>query len=265
VKLYGNGTLSTTYSGTARVGSIEGDGLIILALTYTLNVGDGVSTTFSGVIRDDSPPILKNSSAGSERQRLPGGYFRKIGTGTLTLSGGSNTYTGGTIVSSGGLIVSNANGSATGAGKVMVEGGTLGGGGKISGPTTIGTDSGAGGFLQPGKGANNPIALTIKNTLTFKGGSTCIWKVNTSRAKADKVIASGVTIETGAQFSFNTVANKKLTAGKVFTAISNTAATPISGTFANLADGATITVGVNKLQVSYSGGDGNDLTLAVVP
>ena len=46
--------------------------------------------------------------------------------------------------------------------------------------------------------------------------------------------------------------------------IKNTAATPISGTFANLPDGATITSGNNTFQVSYEGGDGNDLTLTVV-
>jgi hypothetical protein len=74
-----------------------------------------------------------------------------------------------------------------------------------------------------------------------------------------------VTIESGAQFNFKTVANMKLTAGTVFTAVSNTAATPISGTFANLADGSTFTAGRNKYQVSYSGGDGNDLTLTVLP
>jgi hypothetical protein len=45
----------------------------------------------------------------------------------------------------------------------------------------------------------------------------------------------------------------------------DTASSAISGTFANLADDSTVTVGVNKLQVSYSGGDGNDLTLTVVP
>jgi len=38
----------------------------------------------------------------------------------------------------------------------------------------------------------------------------------------------------------------------------------ISGTFANLADGAIITVGSDNFQASYSGGDGNDLTLTVV-
>ena len=39
----------------------------------------------------------------------------------------------------------------------------------------------------------------------------------------------------------------------------------MKGTFANLADGSTVTVGVNKFKVSYEGGDGNDLTLRVVP
>jgi hypothetical protein len=57
----------------------------------------------------------------------------------------------------------------------------------------------------------------------------------------------------------------KLKAGASFTVLSNTASTPISGTFANLADGAILTVGNVSLQASYEGGDGNDLTLTVVP
>jgi hypothetical protein len=77
-------------------------------------------------------------------------------------------------------------------------------------------------------------------------------------------VANEVTIEAGAEFDFNTIGNKRLTAGTVFTAISNTAATAIAGTFDNLADDSTVTLGRNKLQVSYAGGDGNDLTLTVV-
>jgi len=53
--------------------------------------------------------------------------------------------------------------------------------------------------------------------------------------------------------------------GTVFTAISNTSEAPISGTFFNLADGSTFTVGSNTFQATYEGGDGNDLTLTVVP
>ena len=78
-------------------------------------------------------------------------------------------------------------------------------------------------------------------------------------------MANGVTINSGALFSFIGLGSGTLTVGTVFTAISNASAAPISGTFANLADGATITVGSNTFQANYEGGDGNDLTLTVVP
>ncbi len=52
--------------------------------------------------------------------------------------------------------------------------------------------------------------------------------------------------------------------GTVFTVIDNTATTPIAGTFTNLPEGAIIYAG-RSLQASYKGGDGNDLTLTVLP
>ena len=39
----------------------------------------------------------------------------------------------------------------------------------------------------------------------------------------------------------------------------------IAGSFGNLSDGGILTVGSNTLQANYEGGDGNDLTLTVVP
>lgn len=47
--------------------------------------------------------------------------------------------------------------------------------------------------------------------------------------------------------------------------ISNTSATPIVGLFGNLPDGGILTVTGNNFQANYEGGDGNDLTLKVVP
>ena len=69
----------------------------------------------------------------------------------------------------------------------------------------------------------------------------------------------------GALFSFLGPGYGTLTPGTVLTVIDNTAATPIAGTFSNLADGSTFTQGRNTFQVSYEGDDGNDLTLTVVP
>lgn len=45
----------------------------------------------------------------------------------------------------------------------------------------------------------------------------------------------------------------------------NNVTVAIAGTFANLPDGAILTVGANTFTASYEGGDGNDLTLMVVP
>ena len=77
--------------------------------------------------------------------------------------------------------------------------------------------------------------------------------------------ANDVTIESGAQFTLESIANKKLTNGTVFTVIDNISFHPITGSFANLVDGSILTAGQNNFLVSYSGGDGNDLTLTVVP
>jgi hypothetical protein len=79
------------------------------------------------------------------------------------------------------------------------------------------------------------------------------------------VVALGVTINSGAIFAFQGTAQGTLQAGLVLIVISNTSATPISGTFANLADGAIVTANGNNFQASYKGGDGNDLTLTVLP
>ncbi len=254
VAVFGNGQMDLSGHGRRllTVGSLEGDGLVFLGARALAVGSNSVSTIFSGVIQDGG------SSGGT------GGSLTKIGPGTLQLSG-ANTHTGGTTVTAGALKVSNTSGSGTGAGAVQLSAGTLGGKGIIAGAVTVGTGSGTGAFLEPSIGASRPFTLTIQSLLTFKADGTYTYKLNTKRARADQVIANGVTIESGAQFNFVPVANKRLTPGTVFTAISNTAATPIAGAFANLPDGSTFTVGRNTYQVSYSGGDGNDLTLTVVP
>jgi hypothetical protein len=139
----------------------------------------------------------------------------------------------------------------------------LRGTGAIAGAVTVGTGSGRQAYLAPG--VNGPDNLTISSLLTFKADGSYQCELSlTAHPIADQVSANGVTIESGAQFIFRTKGNQTLPLGTIFTVINNTATTPISGTFANLADGSTITVGTNALQASYEGGDGNDLTLTVV-
>ncbi len=257
VEVFGNGYMNmAAHSGPKlSVGSIEGDGQIYLGYATLMTGSNSLSTTFSGVLNPGQP------SGGSGT-----GALAKVGSGTLTLSG-ANLYTDGTTVSGGTLVAANTSGSATGTGAVNVTAGTLGGSGIISGAVTIGTGSGAGAFLAPAVGLNKQLTLTIQGSLTFNSDSTYTYtfKAKGNRSKIDKVIANGVTINSGATINLSGTTQGQLTQGTMLTLIKNTAATPISGTFNNLPDGGIVNVNGNNLQADYEGGDGNDLTLTVVP
>ncbi len=126
---------------------------------------------------------------------------------------------------------------------------TLGGKGSIDGAVIVGTGSGPSAYLSPG--TKGSATLTINKILTFKADGSYRCDLSLGQAKADQVIANGVTIENGAQFVKVPEGNQALAVGTVFTIISNTATTPINGTFANLVDGSTITADAgNKFQVS---------------
>jgi autotransporter-associated beta strand protein len=251
VELFGNGFLDIRGHDTPEltIGSLEGDGLVFLG-GANLSVGsNNLSTTFSGVIDEASEGTT--------------GALTKIGRGILMLTG-ANTYTGGTAIEGGKLVVNNRTGSGTGTGAVQVNAGILAGRGTIAGTVIVGTGSGAGAALAPGRRGAKTDTLTILGALTFQLDSTYKFELKSSTTAADKVVANGVTI-TGALFSFTDLGSGMLPTGTVFTVIDNTAATLIAGTFANLPDDSTITIGSNTFQANYEGGDGNDLTLIVVP
>ena len=229
--------------------SLEGDGLVFLG-GINLSVGsNNLSTVFSGLIEENSEGVQ--------------GALTKIGSGALILTG-ANTYTGGTTIEGGNLVVNNRTGSATGSGPVQVNAGRLGGPGIIAGSVVVGNGSGPGAALVPRRRGGRPHKLTIQSQLTFNSDGIYRCGVNSERARAARVVANGVVIN-GAQFSLLDCCGLSLLSGTVLRVIDNTSADPISGTFANLPDGGTITVGNNNLQASYTGGDGNDLTLTVVP
>jgi hypothetical protein len=147
---------------------------------------------------------------------------------------------------------------------VYVNGGMLGGSGKIGGVVTVGTGQGLGATLSVGLTRSKPGVLTIQSQLTLQSDATCAIVVGNSKMTADRIIAKGVTIASGAVLSLVDLDAIVLDPGTSLKVISNTATTPIAGTFSNLPDGATITAGNNTFQASYSGGDGNDLTLTVL-
>ncbi len=113
--------------------------------------GKNTDSTFSGTV--ESTVIL-----------------RKVGDGTLTLTG-ANSYTGGTTIEAGTLLVNNTAGSGTGSGNVAVTGGTLGGIGTIGGDTTIG----AFGTLSPGESIGM-LTFAPGAGLTLDAGAAIHWQ-----------------------------------------------------------------------------------------
>jgi autotransporter-associated beta strand protein len=247
VAIFGNGNLEISAHNLPglTLGSIEGDGLVLIG-SQNLTIGsNNLSTTFSGIISDTGQ-----------------GSIVKTGSGNLTLTG-TSTYRGGTTVEGGILLANNTRGSATGAASVQVNSGTFGGGGIVTGPVTFGTGSGAGAILAPGERGVTPGLFTIRRKLSLNSDATYFVLFDSSIPAADEMRAQGVTIR-GAQIQFSDRSANTLPAGTIFTVIDNTSAGPISGTLVNLPEGGTITIGSNTFQASYKGGTGNDLTLTVV-
>jgi len=242
--------LTTAYHNPpgVTVGSVEG----AIYIRYALTIGsNNLSTELSGPIVGFGATLA--------------GSIVKIGTGTLTLGWTSN-YAEGTTVNAGTLAVTNTFGSATGMGPVQVNGGTLGGSGSIAGAATIGngTDSAT---LARRIAGSGPTTITIYGGLTFQNHATYVYKFRAKghQAQTDGCNAYGVTIAHGARVNLKGQVKGALPIGATFLVINNTAATAIDGAFSNLPNGAVLTLGGDHLKASYSGGDGNDLTLTVIP
>ena len=247
VELYQTGFLDLRLSSPFEItiGSLEGNGMVFLNGESLIVGSNNLSTRFSGLIDGVA------------------GRLTKVGTGSFTLSG-ANTYTGGTTIEEGKLVINNKTDSGTGSGPVQVNGGRLAGRGIIAGNVTVGAGSGPGALLAPGQTKGSQNTLTIQGQLTFHSDGIYECGLNSKRGISDKIAANGVTID-GGQFTLRDPRGFTLTSGTILTVIDNTSANSITGTFSNLPDGGSITVGANTFQANYEGGDGNDLTLTVVP
>ena len=232
------------------LGSLSGGGRVGLgAKNLTIGVNN-MSTIFSGRIEDGNFGTV--------------GSLTKLGAGVLTLTGDS-TYTGGTIITDGALSVRNIVGSATGPGAVLVHAGQLSGDGIVAGAVTVGDGDAVAATISPGPSVAAPGTMTVQSSVTFNSDAIYQFNLQSDAGTASAMSASGVTIDNNALFAVHDTGSSTLAAGTSFLVISNTSANPIAGTFSNLADGAILTVGANHFQAGYEGGDGNDLTLTVVP
>jgi len=175
-----------------------------------------------------------------------GGLFQQ-GSGELDLSA-ANTYTGTTTVSAGTLHV---DGSV--AGLVALSSGTT-----LGGVGTVGSISTSSATLNPGD--TTPGTLTDTGALTLDSGSTYDVTLNSDTVFSQMKVGGAINLGS-AKLNLSLGSGFTPTGNDQFTIIQNTSSTPITGTFAGLAEGAIVTASGEQFRISYKGGAGHDVVL----
>ena len=248
VALYGN---NQTIAGLTTVNDLtvlqNSHGAVGAATANAvLTINQSFNSSYSGYIRDNT---------GNDATKLG---ITKSGNGKLALSGTNLTYTGSTTINGGTLEV---NGAISGSSFFVDNGGTLAGTGS-TGPVI----AYSGGKIAPG---NSPGILTT-GTLFMDTGSTLALELNGTilGTDYDQLSVNGTVNITGATLSLSgTYLTAPTIANDLFTILLNDGTTdPVTGTFAGLGEGAYFTaLGGQDFIISYTGGDGNDVTLLAVP
>ena len=233
---------SVTGGAGYQNGSAAGAGLFLMNETVTFAPDAGKTM----LIADSSADDFGNGGSA-------GGSLVMNGAGTLELSG-TSTFTGSTTVDDGLLKVT---GSIANSEVSINSGGTLGGGG-TTGDVTVNS----GGTLSPG---SSPGTLHTGD-LTLNSGSHFTVEIagTTAGTDYDQVVVTGTVTLNGASLDLSLLNSFDPVAGDSFTIIDNDGADAVTGSFAGAAEGGFINSGAQTFEVSYQGGDGNDVTLTAV-
>jgi hypothetical protein len=128
--------------------------------------------------------------------------------------------------------------------------------------TILGNFGATGAVNVTASGAVIDGAVNAGAGLTLTAGSTLVVDLSSATAFDQSSVTGMVTLN-GATLQLNSVFTPAL--GSSFTIIKNDGTDAVVGTFAGLAEGATLTVNGTTYTISYKGGDGNDVTLSTQP
>lgn len=251
-------------SGAVRIAANEritgSSALVIDGGTFDLNgftetLGD--VTLVNGAIANtggSSAQFLAGTSftlqSGDVSARLGGtGSLVKTSGGTVTLSG-TNTFLGGSIVSNGTLLLTGSLNSS-----VTVAGGIFGGTGAVNNDLTV-----HGGVLSPGL---SPGVLTVKSNFTLGAGGSLLIEIDGTGHDQVRLTSASSVIALSGELVVN--ATGGLATGTTFVILTNAGSAAVSGTFADKPEGFTFPASSYWWRVSYIGGNGNDVTLTIVP
>ncbi|MFN3409174.1 MAG: beta strand repeat-containing protein [Limisphaerales bacterium] len=289
------GVTANTYTGTTTVnaGTVElAKSNLVTAIPGNLVIGDGAGGPGADVVRSFAAQQIASAS----QVAVAGSGLLDLGAGNQPLAGLTGT---GAVVADGQLVVNLAgtnvfNGGVTGGGSLVKSGvgllvltctntysglttisnGTLQvdglqpnssvrvvGGRRLQGSGTVGPIDflGSGNFVAPGSG---PGILTCGNfnaNTTGTGTLTVDLDGLTPGSGYDRLNVNGTVTLTGLELVATLTFNSP--PGTQFLIVNNDSSDAIVGTFNGKPESSTFTVGGAQFQITYAGGDGNDVVL----
>jgi hypothetical protein len=258
------GTLNVPGPGTLNV-SGAGTSLVILPTgIFNLSGGVGLGTDTAATITNEGT-FIKTNGVSTITQPFTNTGTLEVNSGTLAFPGGLTETAGTTTVATGATLVGNLTQTggtttlATGAtlqGDVALNGGILAGNGTVNGNVT-----GAGAIGS----TTTPGVLTINGNVDLSGPLNAVLTgINAGTQFSQLAVNGNLTLSGPLNLS-----NKfGATVGSQFTIINNTGTAPITGTFAGLSEGSTISSGGQNFTISFMGGPNHNsvvLTAASAP
>ena len=239
----GKGTVTVEHAGSGRL-KFTGDNLVTGAGSKVIRLvaAEGAIGEFSGALPNNS---ASNTTA-----------VTKAGAGDWVLSG-SNTYTGATVVESGGLYV---DGTLSSASPVTVASGAL-----IGGTALLSSQLQLEGVLAPG-------SIEAPGTFTLGAGAT-FGDATQVQVRLESTVSFGQLVVSGGNLALDdrvelVVDDSNFTGidGGPIQIVRLDGSATRSGGFAGLSEGAQIASALGgNWELSYAGGDGNDITLFLAP
>jgi autotransporter-associated beta strand protein len=259
---------STISPGTsvAAGATLALDSLIITATTRPLTLAGGTlaglsgSNFWPGPVTLTADSFIRAEAAASLGVGAISGNFalNKVGPGLVDLGLAGSAFTGLTTVQAGTLLVGNTPNT-----NVSVAAGTLGGGlgGGLHYGGAIGSLVASGGTVRSGRDSVHTGILDTRS-VTLMGASTFGVALNGTVPGDAGYDQLNVTGTVGlANAGLNATLGFTPPPNSVFTIIKNNGSDPVTGTFANLPEGAALMIGGTPFTISYVGGTGHDVTL----
>ena len=226
--------LGSVFGCSDAIGSLAGTGNISLGWNKLATGTNGATTTFYGIISG-----------------VPSSVLEKQGSGDWFLNGDCSGFLGSTYVNGGTLSVNGLLGN----GSVHVYSGAV-----LAGVGYAGPVSALSGKVAPG---NSPGLLSSAN---FALGSSTTLEIELAGTSPgleyDQISVIGTVDLGGAslhvQLQFPSAVSNE------FLIINNDGNDPVNGTFNGVTEGGTFYANGAQFQISYKGGDGNDVVLTQI-